>query len=121
MHCSFSNAPGTVVMPTGTGNTEAMLSVLVLAGCPKLLVVVPTDAVRTQLAVKCLTLGILKSARCGVLSLSAKQPIVCPLVHISHTVTKVAEVFSRAQAILRRAALRNAAGQAVQERHYELL
>ena len=98
-------------MPTGIGKTEAMLPVVVSVGCPKLLVVVPTDSLRTQLAVKCLTLEILKSAGCGVLFLSAKPHIVCSLVHISHTVTEVDDVFIRAQAILRRAALRDAASQ----------
>ena len=47
---------------------------------------------------------------CSV-SWSAKPHIVCSLVHISHTVTEVDDVFIRAQAILRRAALRDAASQ----------
>jgi hypothetical protein len=33
---------------TGTGKTETMLSVLVFAGCSRVFVVVPTDALRTQ-------------------------------------------------------------------------
>ena len=47
-HWSVSDAPATIVMPTGTGKTETMLSILVSAGCRRLLVVVPTDALRTQ-------------------------------------------------------------------------
>ncbi|WP_424664844.1 DEAD/DEAH box helicase family protein [Candidatus Binatus sp.] len=38
---SVSEATGTIVMPTGTGKTEGMLSILVSRGCPRLLVVAP--------------------------------------------------------------------------------
>ena len=116
MHWSLSNEPATIVMPTGTGKTEAMLSVLVSACCPKLLVVVPTDALRTQLAEKFLTLGILKSAGCGVLSSSVKQPIVCSLLHIPQTVTEVDEVFSRAQVIVTTSSVAGRCEPTVQER-----
>jgi superfamily II DNA or RNA helicase len=46
-------------MPTGTGKPETMLSVLDSSPSRKVLVVVPTDALRTQLADKFLTLGVL--------------------------------------------------------------
>ena len=49
-HWSVSDAPATIVMPTGTGKTETMLSVLVSAICSRVLVVVPTDPLRTQRA-----------------------------------------------------------------------
>ncbi|MFV8171699.1 DEAD/DEAH box helicase [Mycolicibacterium peregrinum] len=65
--------PMTVVMPTGTGKTETMLA----AYChsPKLtLVVVPSDALRTQIAGKFTTLGILPQA--GVIG----EGFVCPVV-----------------------------------------
>jgi len=41
--------PATVVMPTGTGKTEAMLALFVAARPPRLLVIVPSDALREQL------------------------------------------------------------------------
>src|SRR5438309_8654323 len=81
-HWCVSDAPATIVMPTGTGKTDTMLSVLVSARCSKLLVVVPTDALRTQLADRFLSLGILKTPRCTALRAGAKQPIVCTLYHI---------------------------------------
>jgi len=84
-HWSISDAPATIVMPTGTGKTDTMLSILVSAGCPKLLVVVPTDTLRTQLAEKFLTLGILNAQGCTVLRPGAKYPIVCTLQHIPRT------------------------------------
>lgn len=46
-------------MPTGTGKTETMLSILIANQCPKVLITVPSDALRDQLANKFITLGIL--------------------------------------------------------------
>jgi superfamily II DNA or RNA helicase len=54
--------PMTVVMPTGTGKTETMLAVFAVD--PKrTLVMVPSDALRQQIAEKFQTLGILPSAQ----------------------------------------------------------
>lgn len=50
-----------IVMPTGTGKTETMLSILIANQCKRILVTVPSDALRGQLANKFLTLGVLKS------------------------------------------------------------
>jgi hypothetical protein len=49
-------------MPTGTGKTDTVLSILVTRSCGRLLVVVPANALRTQLTDKFLTLGVLKVA-----------------------------------------------------------
>ena len=57
-HWTVSDSPATIVMPTGTGKTETMLSILVSIKCDKLLVIVPTDALRTQLGRKFLTFGV---------------------------------------------------------------
>lgn len=48
-HLKSSNELATVVMPTGTGKTETMISVLIANKCQKLLIVVPSDSLRTQL------------------------------------------------------------------------
>ena len=56
-HWAVTDSTATIVMPTGTGKTETMLSILVSARCERVLVVVPTDALRTQIADKFLTLG----------------------------------------------------------------
>ena len=48
-----------IVMPTGTGKTETMLSILIANQCPKVLVTVPSDALREQLSNKFITMGIL--------------------------------------------------------------
>ncbi|MBA5839062.1 hypothetical protein F9879_19105, partial [Morganella morganii] len=43
-----SNEAATIVMPTGTGKTETMLSLVVAGHFKKTLVIVPSDALRQQ-------------------------------------------------------------------------
>ena len=116
MRWSVSNAPATIVMPTGTGKTDAMIAILVSAVCPKLLVVVPTDALRTQISEKFLTLGILKELGCSVLSPSAKYPVVGTLEHIPHNVAEVNEFFDRCQVIITTSSIAGQCDQTVQDR-----
>lgn len=75
-HWIVSNEPA-IVMPTGTGKTETMLAILLSEPIDRLLVIVPTDALRTQLGVKFLTLGVLKDLGC--LKESAAYPVVAIL------------------------------------------
>ncbi len=97
-HWTTSNRPATIVMPTGTGKTETMLSILVANQCSKLLVVVPTDALRNQLAEKFLTLGILKSI--GAVAGKAQYPIVGVLKHRPTDSDAVDEFFSKCNVIV---------------------
>ncbi|NTV44719.1 MAG: DEAD/DEAH box helicase family protein [Candidatus Yonathbacteria bacterium] len=76
-HWIVDEVPATVVMPTGTGKTDTMLSVLISKRCSKVLVIVPTDALRTQIAEKFLSLGVLKEH--GIIHETCKQPIVAVL------------------------------------------
>ena len=115
-HWSASEAPATVVMPTGTGKTEVMLSILVSTCCSKLLVVVPTDALRIQLAEKFLTLGVLKEQDCPVLAEGARYPIVGMLQHIPHTVEDVDDIFERCQVIITTSSVAGRCDPAVQDR-----
>jgi superfamily II DNA or RNA helicase len=115
-HWSVSDAPATIVMPTGTGKTDTMLSVLVSAGCSKLLVVVPTDALRTQLADKFLSLGILKTPGCTVLRAGAKHPIVCTLHHVPMTVEDVDGIFEHSQVIVTTSSIAGQCEQMIQAR-----
>jgi superfamily II DNA or RNA helicase len=71
--------PATVVMPTGTGKTETMLGLLVAARPERLLVVVPSDALREQLAEKFDRLGVLQEI--GVVAPFARCPVVGRLCH----------------------------------------
>lgn len=60
-HWSISSETAIVVLPTGTGKTETMLSLLISQKMARLLIIVPTDALRGQLAKKFATLGVLSS------------------------------------------------------------
>jgi superfamily II DNA or RNA helicase len=71
--------PGIVVMPTGTGKTETMIALLVASQIPRLLVLVPTMALRQQLARKFEKLGILQAQ--GIAAPSALRPRVARLEH----------------------------------------
>lgn len=75
-HWTVNVDPATVVLPTGVGKTEAMLSILVAERCPRLLVVVPTDALRTQISEKFLFFGLLKTPAFQVVSEQAQYPVV---------------------------------------------
>lgn len=73
-HLKVSEEIGTVVMPTGTGKTETMLAALVANRCKKILITVPSDALRNQLALKFISFGLLK--KFGVISEKALFPKV---------------------------------------------
>ena len=115
-HWSVSDAPATVVMPTGTGKTETMLSLLVSARCFRLLVVVPTDVLRTQIFEKFVTLGILREPGCSVLSPPAKHPIVGLLKHIPRSVDDVDEFFGRCHVIVTTSVIAGRSSGEVQDR-----
>lgn len=59
-HWTVSKGCGTVVMPTGTGKTEVMLSTLVYSQCDKILVLVPSSILRKQMLDKFSSLGCLR-------------------------------------------------------------
>ena len=77
-----SPLPATVVMPTGTGKTDAMIAIQVAAALEHVLVVVPTDALRSQIAERFETLGLLRAV--GVVSEAAREPIVGRLLGRLH-------------------------------------
>ena len=73
-HWSLYNQAGTIVMPTGTGKTETMLAVLVAHCIPRLLIAVPSKALRAQTAEKFITLGLLRTL--NVIPESVEYPVV---------------------------------------------
>lgn len=115
-HWSISSGVGTVVMPTGTGKTEVMLAVLVSAACERLLVIVPTDALRTQLAEKFLALGVLKAPDSEILSASAKRPVVGMLTHIPKSIVEVDEFFDQCNVVVMTSAIAGQCDSDVQDR-----
>lgn len=72
-HWSLSKDPAIVVMPTGTGKTEVMLAVTVASGGDRILVIVPTDALRQQTADKFREYGLLR--KLGIVA-EIKNPVV---------------------------------------------
>lgn len=74
-----STDPATVVMPTGTGKTEAMLGLLIFTRPTHLLVLVPSDALRDQIALKFETLGVLRNV--GVVKGAVLRPVVGRIHH----------------------------------------
>jgi superfamily II DNA or RNA helicase len=87
------STPATVVMPTGTGKTETMLALLVAARPERLLVVVPSDALREQIAAKFEELGVLK--KFGIVADSALLPVVGRVSHGFKT-AEAADAFTQA-------------------------
>lgn len=73
-HLKVSDEIGTVVMPTGTGKTETMLSALIAGKLNKVLITVPSDALRNQIANKFYKLGLLK--KFGIVNQDALYPRV---------------------------------------------
>ena len=76
-HWTVSSKVATVVMPTGTGKTETMIAAAVQEQAKCVLVVVPSDALRTQLAQAFAKLGILPKA--GLVDDDAQRPVVSML------------------------------------------
>lgn len=73
-HLKVADEIGTVVMPTGTGKTETMLSALIAGKLNKVLITVPSDALRNQIANKFYRLGLLK--KFGIVNQEALFPRV---------------------------------------------
>lgn len=69
--------PATVVMPTGTGKTDTMLALLISGKMERTLILVPSDALRSQLVGKCSNLQTLRKV--GAVSDIALSPVVSPI------------------------------------------
>lgn len=97
-HWVVGDDPATIVMPTGTGKTETMLSTLVSKPCKKVLVIVPTDALRTQIANKFRSLGILKEL--GIIPNTYHYPVVGILKTKVSTISELNSVFDISNVIV---------------------
>ena len=78
-HWSLSNEPATIVMPTGTGKTETMLSALIESQAKCMLVIVPSVALKGQTAGKFISLGMLPEL--GVVPQGISKPVVGIIDH----------------------------------------
>ncbi|MCB1509276.1 MAG: DEAD/DEAH box helicase family protein [Hyphomicrobiaceae bacterium] len=118
-HWTVSSHQATIVMPTGTGKTETMLALVAAVPIHRLLIVVPNDALRTQISEKFAHLGVLKI--CGCLARDAKHPVVANLKSIPKTLEEVDDVFRRANVIVTTMNVAGRAEPAIQQRMAELV
>lgn len=115
-HWTVTDGVATIVMPTGTGKTEVMLSLLVAMPCERLLVVVPTDALRTQTTDKFLTLGVLTSATSDILRDGTLLPVVATLHHVPKNIIEIDSLFAAANVVVTTSSIAGRCAPAVQER-----
>lgn len=92
-----NNKSNIIVMPTGTGKTETMLMLVLLARCNRILVVVPSVALKEQIANKFINLGILRQL--GILNEEVKTPIVGILNNIDD-IKNVEEVVAKSNVVV---------------------
>lgn len=115
-HWSVSDSVATVVMPTGTGKTDTMIATMVANPCERVLVVVPTDALRTQLADKFRSLGVLKAPGSTLLAGAALYPVVGCLKHTPATQEEAAEFFGACNVVVTTSHIAARCEDAVRER-----
>jgi len=99
-HWSVSDSVATVVMPTGTGKTETMLATTVSSQCQRILVLVPTDALRSQVAQKFITLGILKLKESAILDPAVQRPVVGIMTSAPRDIGEVDALFTTCNVVV---------------------
>ncbi len=104
-HWTVSSEPATVVLPTGVGKTETMLSAFIVERCHRLLVIVPTDVLRTQIADKFISLGLLKTPRFQVIADRADYPVVGVLNRRPPDAAAVESLFKKCNVVVTTMAL----------------
>lgn len=105
--------PITIVMPTGTGKTDTMVAAY--SHSPELtLVVVPSDALRTQIAEKFATLGVLPTV--GALAGTLLCPSVLVLTRSMQDASEVDEALGRANVVIATALVLTACSEAARSR-----
>lgn len=119
-HWTASTETATVVLPTGVGKTETMLSLFVVERCERLLLVVPTDALRTQIGAKFLTLGLLKEPVFGVVAAAARYPVVGLLKSRPKEPSEVEAIFRRCNVVVTTMQLASGCSAEVTEKMAEL-
>lgn len=91
-HWSLSNEIATIVLPTGTGKTETMLVSALADKASRILVIVPTVDLKTQIADKFSTWGILREL--GVITGTTSNPSVLVLNKIVGDIETIGNINS---------------------------
>ena len=97
-HWMMSNDIATVVMPTGTGKTDTMITLMCHEAPKRLLVVVPNDALRSQISDSFGHLGVLK--RCGVVPERCPFPVIAVMKHRCKSQQAIDTLFTSANAVV---------------------
>ncbi len=97
-HWKVTEEPATIVMPTGTGKTETMLTLLAKECLGRLLVIVPTNALRDQIAKKFLSFGVLKEF--NIVGSAALFPVVGTLRHRPKSVDQAKRFFNACNVVV---------------------
>ncbi|SEM27115.1 Superfamily II DNA or RNA helicase [bacterium A37T11] len=97
-HLKLPLDAATVVMPTGTGKTETMLTTLVANRCKRLLVTVPSDSLRNQIAGKFFNLGLLK--RFGIIGEKSLYPIVGIIKNKFESIQDITEFLEKCNVVV---------------------
>lgn len=102
-HWTISDLPATIVMPTGTGKTETMITTMVAEQCEKVFILVSSNLLRTQTVINCFNLGILKEI--GVIDSRAKLPNVLCLCSCPETESDLEKLIDKSNIIVTTASL----------------
>lgn len=113
-HWTVKTSSATIVMPTGTGKTEVMLSAMISCMCKKILIIVPTDTLRVQIFDKFTTLGVLPEI--GVIKNTTLKPRVCIIKHGIHSIKETDEICNNANVIIATVSVFKACKEEVQKR-----
>lgn len=103
-------------MPTGTGKTETMLAVMISNLCSRVVIIVPSDALRKQITDKFLELGILQAPEVNVLAQTAMYPFVCSLNHTPENVEDVDSIMAACQVCVSTSAILGTCSPEIRER-----
>ena len=119
-HWCITDAIATIVMPTGTGKTETMLAITILAKAGRVLVVVPTDALRTQLADKFRSLGVLKAENSRLLAPGSKFPVVASLCRTPKNIDELNQIVEPCNVVITTSSIAARCDESVRKRFSEL-
>ncbi|ARU03198.1 DEAD/DEAH box helicase [Yoonia vestfoldensis] len=97
-HWTVSSKVATVVMPTGTGKTETMIAAMYMEQAKCVLVVVPSDALRSQIGQEFSNLGMLPTA--NLIGEAAQKPIVTLLRKRPKTIDEAAAIFRMSNVVV---------------------
>ena len=102
-HWTVSNESATIVMPTGTGKTEAMIATVVSEMIDRTLIIVPSDLLRKQTTDKFINFGVLE--KIGVISRDAIKPAVACLKKTPKNINELEVIIEKSNIIVTTASL----------------